>query len=118
MKMRLHPAELGTVEIRLERNDAGVLDAHFKTGNDAARDLLAKSLDQLRESLQNAGWQIGRMEISSSPFSAGDSQNQKDPQQRSETPAQNSAAAGFAGSSNIADDPARQPADRLVSLRA
>ncbi len=118
MKMRLHPAELGTVEIRLERNDAGVLDAHFKTDNDAARDLLTKSLDQLRESLQNAGWQIGRMEISSSPFSQGDGQNQKDARDGSETFSQAAGAAGFERSSNTADDPSWQSGDRLVSLRA
>jgi hypothetical protein len=121
LKMRLHPAELGTVEITLERNEAGVLDAHLKTSNDTARDILSKGLDQLRDSLQNAGWQIGQMEIStghfSGHFSAGGDQNQKDAWQH-DTASGHPEAAGFEQSPTRSDDPSLPDADRLVSLRA
>lgn len=121
LKMRLHPAELGTVEITLERNEAGVLDAHLKTSNDAARDILSRGMDQLRDSLQNAGWQIGQMEIStghfSNNFSTGGGQNQKDAWQH-DTSQGHPDASAFEQSPTISDDPSLPDADRLVSLRA
>lgn len=121
LKMRLHPAELGTVEIRLERNDAGVLEAHFKTDNETARHFLTQGLDGLRNSLQNAGWQVGRVEISSSPFSPGDSSSQRDAGRHNETSSTGSGdsnAKSFEPDSTRSDDTAGNAADRLVNLRA
>jgi flagellar hook-length control protein FliK len=122
--MRLHPAELGTVEIRLERNDAGVLEAHFKTDTDAARHFLTQGLDALRHSLQNAGWQVGRVEISTGAFSSNssgaDGSAQKDAGQRNET-SPGSGSKDFGPASTRSDDQADAAAlltDRLVNLRA
>jgi hypothetical protein len=122
LKMRLHPAELGTVEIRLEKNDAGVLEAHFKTDTDTARHFLTQGLDALRHSLQNAGWQVGRVEISTGAFSpnssgadGGDSWRQKDAGQRNET---STGSKDFGPASTRSDDQADILTERLVNLRA
>ncbi|HEV7644441.1 MAG TPA: flagellar hook-length control protein FliK [Pyrinomonadaceae bacterium] len=121
LRMRLHPAELGTVEIRLEKNAAGVLEAHFKTDTEGAKHFLTQGLDALRNSLQNAGWQVGRVEISTGAFSSttdgGDGLGQKDARQRDETsPGQE--AKNFGPASTRSGDQADISADRLVNLRA
>jgi flagellar hook-length control protein FliK len=118
LKMRLHPAELGTVEIRLEKNSAGVLEAHFKTDTDTAKHFLTQGLDALRNSLQNAGWQVGRVEISTGAFSStADGSAQKDARQRDEaSPGQE--AKNFGPASTRSGDQADISADRLVNLRA
>lgn len=69
LKMRLHPAELGTVEIHLEKNANGHLQAHFSTETETARTALHENIDQLRNTLEKAGWQIGTVEVSSSTTS-------------------------------------------------
>ncbi len=118
LKMRLHPAELGTVEIRLEKNAAGVLEAHFKTDTDTAKHFLTQGLDALRHSLQNAGWQVGRVEISTGAFSTtADSSAQKDARQRDET-SPGREAKNFGPASTRSGDQADILTDRLVNLRA
>ena len=122
LKMRLHPAELGTVEIRLEKNDSGVLEAHFNTDTDSAKHFLTRGLAQLRDALQNAGWQVGKMEISSSSFSSvnadgGEGSAQKDARQPNET-SSNGPAKRFGPDPAISDGRLDASADHLVSLRA
>jgi hypothetical protein len=122
LKMRLHPAELGTVEIRLEKNDSGVLEAHFRTDTDSAKHFLTQGLAQLRDALQNAGWQVGKMEISSSSFSSanadgGEGSAHKDARQRDET-SSNGSAKRFGPDPAISDGRLDASADHLVSLRA
>ncbi len=118
LRMRLHPAELGTVEIRLERNDAGVLEAHFKTDTEGAKHFLTQGLDALRHSLQNAGWQVGRVEISTGAFSSGDGSAQKNAGRHNETSSTGSGAKSFGPDNTRSDDPESTSADRLVNLRA
>lgn len=85
LRLRLHPAELGTVEITLERDSSGVLNAHFKTETEGAKQALSNGLEMLRENLQKAGWEIGQMDISNgSSNSATDNQNRQNNQQKSE----------------------------------
>jgi hypothetical protein len=120
LKMRLHPAELGTVEIRLEKNDAGVLEAHFRTDNDAAKHFLTQGLDQLRISLQNAGWNIGKVEVTSSAFSSpngDDGSAQKDAAPGRER-SRGSNMKNFITDPTRSNDNANSSADHLVSLRA
>ncbi|HQU83395.1 MAG TPA: flagellar hook-length control protein FliK, partial [Pyrinomonadaceae bacterium] len=69
LKMRLHPAELGTVEIHLEKNANGHLQAHLSTETETARTALHENIDQLRNTLEKAGWQVGAVEVSSSTTS-------------------------------------------------
>jgi flagellar hook-length control protein FliK len=119
LKMKLHPAELGTVEIRLEKNSAGVLEAHINTSTEAARHFLSQGLDTLRNALQTAGWQVGRMEISTGTFSSpngDDSSAQNGRRQETSSPGSNSK--NFEPASTRSDEAAAPTADRLVNLRA
>lgn len=75
IKLRLNPQELGTVEIMIERNENGGLNATFRTETVEAQQALSQNLDTLRETLQNAGWQVGKMDVSTgADFSRGNQQ--------------------------------------------
>jgi hypothetical protein len=118
LKMRLHPAELGTVEIRLEKNDDGVLQAHLHTDNETARHILSAGIGGLRASLENAGWQVGNVEISSSLSSTGEGSTtgkNANGGRNSYSSEQDKTADDNAKGS---DGPSQTSADRLVSLRA
>jgi hypothetical protein len=123
MKMRLHPAELGTVEIHLEKDASGTLSAHFKTDNEASRQILNKNLDQLRDALNNAGIQVGQMDASGKLSTSSDgSAGSRDAFQQAQQE-QGRSGSGHSGSQNGADtkrsnETAKNDADRLVSLRA
>jgi len=69
LKMRLSPAELGTVEIRLEKSADGHLKAHFSTETETARIALHENIDQLRNTLEKSGWQVGTVEVTVSTAS-------------------------------------------------
>ncbi len=69
MKMRLHPAELGAIEIKLEKNAEGKIVAHFQTETEATRQNLAQNIEHLRDSLQNAGWQVEQLDVTCQQFS-------------------------------------------------
>lgn len=81
LKMRLHPAELGTVEIQLEKNSNGVLEAKFTTQTDRAGEALSENIEQLRNTLEKAGWNVGTIEVSTNTTSGQFSQNQQNPNQ-------------------------------------
>lgn len=114
LKLRLHPAELGTVEITLEKNSSGVLNAHFKTETAEAQQALSKGLEQLRETLQNNGWNIGQMDITSGSNSTTDNQNRQNNQQKSEW-IENFA---FNRSSEQPDETENNSPKRLLNLQA
>jgi hypothetical protein len=114
LKMRLHPAELGTIEIKLERNNAGTLNAFFKTETEGARTALTNNLEQLRDSLQNAGWQIGQMEITSGSFSSTAEQHREKHSRQTES----AADPNFSRSSEQPDDMEQNSSNRLLSLLA
>ena len=112
--MRLHPADLGSVEIRLEKNNAGTLNAYFRTETDGAKQALTQNLEQLRDSLQNAGWQIGQMEITNSSSSSTAGQHhQNNPRQSESVENYN-----FSRSSDKPDDLEQNSSNRLLSLLA
>lgn len=114
MKMRLHPAELGAVEISLERNSSGALSAHFITENEGARQALTNNLDQLRDSLQKSGWQVGQLDVSSNPSSSTADQN------REHRSRQNEVVGGqtFDHRSDKPEDLEQDSSSRLLNLRA
>ncbi len=114
LRMRLHPAELGTIEIKLERNDSGTLNAYFKTETDGARAALTSNLEQLRETLQNAGWQIGQMEITNSPTASTANQHRENNQRQSESVENYN----FSRSSETPDELEPAASNRLLSLLA
>jgi flagellar hook-length control protein FliK len=79
IKLRLNPQELGTVEVMIERNETGGLNATFRTETVEAQHALSQNLETLRETLQNSGWQVGKMDVSSgADFSRGNQQPQQE----------------------------------------
>lgn len=114
LKLRLNPAELGTVEITLEKNSSGVLNAHFKTETESARQALSNGLEQLRDTLQNNGWNIGQMDISNGSSSSTNHQPQQNNQQKSEWIENFS----FNRSSEKPDDSENNSPARLLNLLA
>jgi hypothetical protein len=119
LKLRLRPAELGMVEVRLEKHISGKLEVHFQAENEQAKQVLAESFEKLRESLQNNGWQIGRLEISNSLLSSNGFKNGGENPSGSETPQSYNGKTDNAGSfSDENDDLNQNEPDRLVNLRA
>ncbi|MEP6847333.1 MAG: flagellar hook-length control protein FliK [Acidobacteriota bacterium] len=76
MKMRLHPAELGNVEITLEKNSSGTISARFQTESEQTRQILSQGLEHLRSALERAGFQVAELNIShdASLAAGGDAQ--------------------------------------------
>jgi len=114
LKLRLHPAELGAVEIKLERNNSGTLNAYFQTETDGARAALSQNLEQLRDSLQNAGFQIGQLEITNGSNSSTANQHRENHSRHSETVENYN----FSRSSETPDDLESNASNRLLSLLA
>ncbi|NNF00709.1 MAG: hypothetical protein HKN25_16960 [Pyrinomonadaceae bacterium] len=117
LKFRLKPAELGSVEIRLEKNLAGKLEVHFQIDNDAAKQILAESFEQLRNSLQNAGWQVERMEISNGSLSPNGFDSREDQSRKNESVSPDKTATTDETPDSEDDLPPEDP-NRLVNLRA
>ncbi len=119
LKLRLHPAELGTVEIKLERTETGAIKVHFQTQTEAARHILAQSFEQLKTSLQNSGWQVERMEIVSNQLLSGGSEQQRENQARkNDGESRLNERTSFGGSADKPDDLQQNPSNRLLSVRA
>jgi flagellar hook-length control protein FliK len=116
LKMRLNPAELGEVEIRIEKDSSGKIHAHIRTENESARHILAESLGQLRDTLQNSGWQIERLEVSCNPNQSSGNEQRENGSRENETARNN--VFGFDGNVENEDEKQENPADRLVNLRA
>ncbi|MEP7074846.1 MAG: flagellar hook-length control protein FliK [Acidobacteriota bacterium] len=76
MKMRLHPAELGNVEVTLEKNSSGAISARFQTESEQTRQILSQGLEHLRSALEHAGFQVAELNIShdASLATGGDAQ--------------------------------------------
>ncbi len=119
LKMRLHPAELGAVEIRLEKDANGKIEAHFQTENETTHKILSENLDRLRDSLQNAGWQIERLEITCNQFSSGERGSGENGKRQFET-----SENGFKSKTAANDEPIvaenlkSKQSNRFLSLRA
>ncbi|MBS1792394.1 MAG: flagellar hook-length control protein FliK [Acidobacteria bacterium] len=114
LRMRLHPAELGTVEIRLERGSNGALNAYFQTETDAARKVLTTSLDQLRENLHKCGLEIGQIEISTGTSSSNADRNAGNQTRHPDTVF----SYDYRGNSENPDDSEPNAPNRLLSLLA
>lgn len=119
LKMRLHPAELGTVEIQLEKNSHGQMHAQLATETEAARASLSENLDQLRAALEKSGWQVGTVEIVSSgnltnSFGGSQRHGENAAQNQYQTFSQTESGTQFSQSENAQKDDHQ----RIVSLRA
>jgi hypothetical protein len=62
LTVRLHPAELGRVEVRVEVRD-GVVSVLLTPGVDATRDLLREALGDLRRDLAGQGFQSATLDV-------------------------------------------------------
>lgn len=60
--LRLHPEELGTVSINLKLRE-GVVQGSFLVETKEARDLIAGSLDHIRQQLNDAGITVGEFHV-------------------------------------------------------
>lgn len=114
LKMRLHPAELGAVEITIEKSNSGALNAYFQTETDGARQALSQNIEQLRDTLQQAGWQVGQMEISTGAGSSNAGQ-QRDQNARQSAPVEDF---NFSRNSNKPYASEQKSHNRLLSLLA
>ena len=115
LKMRLHPAELGAVEITLVRHESGSVSAQITAETEAAYASLNDNMIQLRESLENAGLQIEKLEVGHrSASSTGQGGNQNGQGHSHPAYYQPDAVPDHGGISDSTDE----TPNRLVSLRA
>ncbi len=119
LKMRLNPAELGEVEIRIERDSSGNISAQFKTASETTRNVLIDSLGQLRESMQNSGLKVENLEVSLSSSSTNGNESRDEQSRRPEQVKANGSFAG-GGDTFVENEGNSQDelANRLVNLRA
>lgn len=116
LKMRLHPADLGMVEIRLERTESGSLNASLHTENETARQALSAGLEGLRDVLQNEGWVIERLEVASGLTSSAGSEQRESSSRETEQFENKFADTNSFDNDSVTEDDST--ADRLVNLRA
>jgi Flagellar hook-length control protein FliK len=116
LKLRLRPAELGTVEIKLEKDASGKLTAHFQTETEATKQILVERFEGLQNALQNAGWQIDKLDFSTKSFSTAGNENREDQSRQTETREnRNGQTERLEGVLEKKDE---SSTNRLVSLRA
>jgi hypothetical protein len=119
IKMRLYPAELGTLEIKLEKNASGTLNIHFETVTDAAQQIISEGIEQLRDALKNSGWLVERLEVSCTPFSqTANSNRENDSRQFEPIENQLKTQSVSDNSSDGTDDAKTNLSNRLLSVRA
>lgn len=112
LKLRLHPADLGGVSVKLEKTDSGELRIDFQTESEETRQILIAASENLRESLQDSGWRIGRLDVFCGAFESAAGGRERERR----------AAKHRAVESAPTDERAREDIDseasRLVSIRA
>ena len=118
LRMKLNPEELGTVEIQLEKTASGSISAHFRTDNDSAKHILTNNLEQLRESLQNLGMQVGQLDISNGNSNAAGQQFRENSQRNYEAVENTLVNQKFDENTEHAADLTPTGSNRLVNLRA
>lgn len=115
LRFRLNPAELGMVEVLMEKNELGKIAVSFQTESEAAREALLENLEPLRDSLQDAGWQVEKLEVSADLLSFGNNQDRENRSRQSETFETNLV---FNAESEEKGEIEPKNLHRLVSLRA
>ncbi len=75
--MRLEPAELGSLDVRVTvtKDQANV---SFHVGNAMARDAIESAIPRLREMFNEAGVQLGNVDVSQHSFAENSNSNQSD----------------------------------------
>lgn len=121
LKFRLKPAELGSIEIRLEKNAAGKLNIEFLAESEIATKVLRESFEQLRDSLKDAGWQIEELNIlnrQSSDQTLDQQRDAKGDEDHQSATHSRSDAGDSAADLDMSDEQSDESASRLVSIRA
>jgi hypothetical protein len=117
LSFRLKPAELGNVDLKLTRHKDGSISAHLRADQETTQVTLSRSVEELRESLERAGFQIAKLQITlnSQPTNGGRRESENTSQQARELTANGSTFSNEteAGSNSSADNHLR-----LLSLRA
>lgn len=70
LKMRLHPAELGSVEITVVRHRSGSVTATIAAEREYTSSTLSENVGQLRDSLEKAGLLVEKIEVDLRPSSS------------------------------------------------
>ncbi len=122
LRLKLRPAELGQVEIELTRDAAGRLDARLTVRHEETSRVLGDELGRLREALERAGLQVGRLDVSTyvSEHGSGWDTNRQSPQPdyaEAQAFAPAADAESIAFESNLTGG-AQAAQDRLLNLHA
>jgi hypothetical protein len=116
VRLRLRPEELGQVDIQLSRDSAGKVSAQVVVERDSARAALSQSLPQLRETLERAGLQVDRLNVSSDSSSfAG---NARDNRQTAHESNRSSYLTGSSANTSETQSKERVRDHKLISLSA
>lgn len=115
LKIRLKPAELGTVEVTLAKNADGVLEAHFQTDSPHTQNILNESLAALRESLENSGIKVGSLDTSCTTFLSGGNEGKRETAREFPVGDERPVTAPTFENDQRSDD---EKQSRLVNLRA
>lgn len=115
LNIRLHPEELGSLNVTIEKNESGATNARFNVTTDQAQHELIASLGNLREALELAGVQVGELSVHRDPISSRNNESFDDAPNHS-------AGAEREVASSVTADPAAtnqdDEMDRLLNLRA
>lgn len=90
MKLRLNPAELGQIDVRLEMRQAG-LDAHFQAENPLTKELIQQGSGRLKDSLGQNGMTLASVSVSSDAERQSSGNPTPQQEQRRATPEQQTA---------------------------
>jgi hypothetical protein len=77
VRLVLHPKELGVVDVTMDVKN-GKVDAVLASANPVTREMLGDNLGRLRESLMQAGFDSGDVEVSDRPANGGSSDRNGD----------------------------------------
>ncbi|GDY24202.1 flagellar hook-length control protein FliK [Agarivorans sp. Toyoura001] len=106
-EIRLDPAELGSMHIRLQINQEQQVSVQIQVQNPQAREALEQTMPRLREMLQQQGIELGQSQVNQ--------QNQGNASQHGQG---QSAGSGLAGNIDNIDDAGEQDLSALVANQA
>ncbi|MDO6764745.1 flagellar hook-length control protein FliK [Agarivorans sp. 1_MG-2023] len=106
-EIRLDPAELGSMHIRLQMNQEQQVSVQIQVQNPQAREALEQTMPRLREMLEQQGIELGQSQVNQ--------QNQGNASQHGQ--GQN-AGSGLAGNINNIEDAGEQDLSALVANQA
>lgn len=113
-RVHLSPRELGEVEVELTRDAAGQLHARLTVESDRTQEVLRAELGHLRETLEQAGWPVAQLDVSTGQHGA----QQPPPQEAFPEPAAHTTAPGTSTDATLERGGPQPAEDRLLNLHA